>query len=84
MKKLAIGLLLVLAGIGAVGLATVQTTIHTASAATTSGGSWANDEFAGSSSSASSKGSSGTSVGDIGKCPHFIVIEGTCSESGAK
>ena len=84
MKKLAIGLLLVFAGIGAIGLATLQTTVHMISAATSSSGSLATNDFAGSSSSASSRGPSGTSVGDIGKCPHFIVIEGSCSESEAK
>ena len=59
MKKLAIGLLLVLAGIGAVGLAIVQTTVHAAYAGSSSSGSLATDEFAGSSSSASIKGPSG-------------------------
>ena len=82
MKKLAIGLLLVLAGIGAIGLATVQTTIQTAFAGTSVTGVVGTHEFVGSTSSASSKGPSSTSSGVNPKCHDLAAIGGgTCSES---
>ena len=82
MKKLTIGLLLVIAGIGAIGLAILQTTVHMASAGTSASGVWGTKEFIGSTSSASSKGPSTTANGVNAKCPGFIAIGGgSCSES---
>jgi hypothetical protein len=82
MKKRAIGLLLVMAGIAALGLVTLPALTHTASAATASIGSLAKHGFAVGSSSSSTDGPSGTSGGIIAICSKFIAIRGTCSESG--
>jgi hypothetical protein len=80
MKKLAIGLLLVLAGIGTVGVAALSATTHTAHAASTDGATFSDRDSASSSSSGSSRGDSFAAGGDVAKCPHhFKAIEGTCS-----
>jgi hypothetical protein len=81
MKKLVIGMLLFIAAIAAVGLVTLPAMTHTAYAATTGTGSFATDDFAASTSSASTKGPSGASSGTIAVCPDFVVLHGTCSES---
>jgi hypothetical protein len=77
MKKLAIGLLVVLTGIAAV----VPTMTSTASAATASTGAFADPNFAAATGSASSSGPSGSSAGFVALCPDFVAIGGTCSES---
>jgi hypothetical protein len=81
MKKLAIGLLVVLTGIAAVGLATLPAMTYTASAQTASTGAFADSDFAAASGTASSRGPSGSSAGFVAVCPSFVAIGGTCSES---
>ena len=80
MKKLAIGLLLVLAGIGTVSIATLPVMAHKASGPSTSGATFAQPDLSSSSSSASSRGDTFATGGDVAKCGHgFKAIEGTCS-----
>jgi hypothetical protein len=83
MKKLGIGLLVVLTAVAAVGLATLPSMTYTAEAATASAGSFADDSigFAGATSAASSTGGSGSSSGFLALCPNFAASGGTCSES---
>ena len=81
MKKLAIGLLVVLTGIAAIGLATLPSMTYTASAQTASTGAFADPDFAAATGAASSRGPSGSSAGLVAICPNFVAINGACSES---
>jgi hypothetical protein len=65
----------------AVGLAILPTVTYTASAATASVGSFADDTIAAATGAASSTGPSGSSSGVIAICPGFVVIHGSCSVS---
>ncbi|MDQ3903749.1 MAG: hypothetical protein M3247_08940 [Thermoproteota archaeon] len=80
MKKIAIGLLGIMAAIAvAVGLAILPTVTYTASAATASVGTFADDTIAAATGAASTSGPSGSAAGDFAICPGFVAIEGSCS-----
>jgi hypothetical protein len=79
MKKIAIGLLGIMAAIAvAVGLAILPTVTYTASAATASVGTFADDTVAAATGATSTSGSSGSAAGEVAICPGgFIVIHGS-------
>jgi hypothetical protein len=81
MKKLGIGLLVVLTAVAAVGLATLPSMTYTAEAATASAGAFGDSNFAAATGAASSTGGSGSASGSVAICPPFVVIGGTCSAS---
>ena len=78
MKKLVIGLLVVLAGITALGLATVS---HTALAQSQTAGANAQQGSASATAASTFGGAAGSAAGEIGACPNFAALSGSCSET---
>jgi hypothetical protein len=81
MKKLEIGLFVVLAGIAALGLVTVMGTTHTAFAQSQTAGANAQVGSASASAASTFGGAAGSAAGEEGDCPSFTAISGSCSQT---
>jgi hypothetical protein len=81
MKKLVIGLSVVLAGIAALGLAIVPGMTHMASAQSQTAGANAQQGSASASAASTFGGAAGSAAGEIGACPNFAALSGSCSET---
>jgi hypothetical protein len=76
-KQLAIGMLLVMAGIAALGLVTLP-----ASAQTASTGAFATNQTASATGASSSLGSSFSSAGSVAATLNCLTFSGSCSDTG--
>ena len=81
MKKLVIGLLVVLAGIAAVGLATVPGMTHTALAQSQTAGANAQQGSASATAASTFGGAAGSAAGETATCPNFAASSGSCSQT---
>jgi hypothetical protein len=81
MKKLAIGILLVLAGIATVGLVTVPAMTHTVLAQGSAAAAFSGLGTASTTASASSTGNALASGGFNAQCANFAAAIGVCSQA---